>query len=91
MVRLLRNLPPLESPCVQPERARSAVGTKQRCEMVRWLTGYADMNWKVRRACSKLLAGIILTRTADIDMFYDEVAPALVRRFREREENVKVR
>lgn len=49
-----------------------------------------DMNWKVRRACSKLLAAIISTRSADIDMFYEDVAPKLVARFTEREENVKL-
>eukprot|EP00123_Amoebidium_parasiticum_P018557 comp24239_c0_seq1/m.44810 comp24239_c0_seq1/g.44810 ORF comp24239_c0_seq1/g.44810 comp24239_c0_seq1/m.44810 type:complete len:1254 (-) comp24239_c0_seq1:279-4040(-) len=55
--------------------------------------GYSDdedMSWKVRRASAKLLAAIISTRADLLPELYRTVAPRLVARFREREENVKV-
>ncbi|CAG8564545.1 11595_t:CDS:10 [Paraglomus brasilianum] len=49
-----------------------------------------DMSWKVRRSSSKLLAAIIGTRHEILVKLYLEVAPALVSRFNEREESVRV-
>lgn len=49
-----------------------------------------DMSWKVRRASAKCIEGIISTRTDMILDFYSDVSPQLIRRFKEREENVKV-
>jgi len=48
------------------------------------------MSWKVRRSSSKLLAAIIGTRHEILVKLYLEVAPALVSRFNEREESVRV-
>ncbi|KAJ3030650.1 UNVERIFIED_CONTAM: Cullin-associated NEDD8-dissociated protein 1 [Siphonaria sp. JEL0065] len=55
--------------------------------------GYSDdddMSWKVRRASVKTLASIILTRTELVSSFFDNIAPSLVKRFKEREESVRV-
>eukprot|EP00741_Cyanophora_paradoxa_P025544 tig00000383_g24650.t1 len=49
-----------------------------------------DVSWKVRRACAKCLEAIIASRLELIDSFYGQVAPVLIQRFREREENVKL-
>ena len=57
-----------------------------------------DMSWKVRRCAAKLLATLLVTRTADLipstdeggGLAYRRVAPALVDRFHEREENVRL-
>ena len=48
-----------------------------------------DASWKVRRAAAKLTAAIILTQPELLPTIYPQAAPALVARFREREENVK--
>ena len=48
-----------------------------------------DMSWKVRRAAAKCLEAIITTRHELLDDFYTTVSPALIGRFKEREENVK--
>eukprot|EP00127_Corallochytrium_limacisporum_P001356 Clim_evm12s53 gene=Clim_evmTU12s53 len=48
-----------------------------------------DMSWKVRRACAKCLSVIISTRPDLLQQLLDTVAPVLVSRFKEREENVK--
>ena len=48
-----------------------------------------DMSWKVRRAAAKCLESIIATRHDMIEDFYRELSPALISRFKEREENVK--
>ncbi|KAL3888576.1 hypothetical protein ACJMK2_001063 [Sinanodonta woodiana] len=48
-----------------------------------------DMSWKVRRAAAKCLAAIIATRHEMLSDFYRIVSPALISRFKEREENVK--
>ncbi|KAG9293713.1 hypothetical protein G9A89_019050 [Geosiphon pyriformis] len=49
-----------------------------------------DISWKVRRSSSKLLAAIIGTRHEILSQLYLQVAPALVQRFKEREESVRV-
>lgn len=49
-----------------------------------------DASWKVRRASSKLLASVIATRPELLSEMYNTVAPALIRRFSEREESVRV-
>ncbi|KAK6350222.1 hypothetical protein TWF696_006458 [Orbilia brochopaga] len=51
-----------------------------------------DISWKVRRGAAKLLSTIISTRAEDLlkETLYREVAPSLVKRFSEREENVRL-
>ncbi|XP_077518379.1 cullin-associated and neddylation-dissociated 1 isoform X1 [Amblyomma americanum] len=49
-----------------------------------------DMSWKVRRAAAKCLEAVIATRHEMLTEFYRVVSPALIARFKEREENVKV-
>jgi cullin-associated NEDD8-dissociated protein 1 len=49
-----------------------------------------DMSWKVRRSAVKCLSVIITTRPEMLDEMYNRVAPVLIQRFREREENVKL-
>ncbi|ORX60348.1 TIP120-domain-containing protein [Hesseltinella vesiculosa] len=49
-----------------------------------------DMSWKVRRSASKLLSSIIETHADLLAQMYEHVAPALIRRFSEREESVRV-
>lgn len=53
-----------------------------------------DASWKVRRCAAKGLHTIISTRSSgdllDCGMLYGTVAPALVKRFNEREENVRL-
>ena len=49
-----------------------------------------DVSWKVRRAAVKTLTSLIVTRPDLLGEFYQRVAPALVARFREREENVRL-
>ena len=48
-----------------------------------------DMSWKVRRAAAKCLEATIATRHELLQEFYINVSPALIGRFKEREENVK--
>lgn len=48
-----------------------------------------DMSWKVRRAAAKCLESVIATRSELLDDFYKKLSPALISRFKEREENVK--
>ncbi|EDW76056.1 uncharacterized protein Dwil_GK14870 [Drosophila willistoni] len=48
-----------------------------------------DMSWKVRRAAAKCLEVLIATRPELIEDFYRNLSPALIARFKEREENVK--
>lgn len=48
-----------------------------------------DMSWKVRRAAAKCLEAIIVTRHDMLEDFYRNLSPALIARFKEREENVK--
>lgn len=47
------------------------------------------MSWKVRRSAAKCLEAIIATRHEMLHEFYRKVSPALISRFKEREENVK--
>lgn len=52
-----------------------------------------DISWKVRRCAAKLLSTVIRTRASDLledGTLYREVAPALIDRFSEREENVRL-
>eukprot|EP01111_Echinosteliopsis_oligospora_P003334 TRINITY_DN1530_c1_g2_i4.p1 TRINITY_DN1530_c1_g2~~TRINITY_DN1530_c1_g2_i4.p1 ORF type:complete len:1241 (+),score=375.18 TRINITY_DN1530_c1_g2_i4:377-4099(+) len=49
-----------------------------------------DMSWKVRRSATKCLSAIISTRPDMLGEIYTTVAPVLISRFREREENVKL-
>ncbi|XP_049880310.1 cullin-associated NEDD8-dissociated protein 1 [Pectinophora gossypiella] len=48
-----------------------------------------DMSWKVRRAAAKCLESVIATRHELLADMYQTVSPALIARFKEREENVK--
>ncbi|XP_037960682.1 cullin-associated NEDD8-dissociated protein 1 [Teleopsis dalmanni] len=48
-----------------------------------------DISWKVRRAAAKCLESLIFTRTDLVEDFYRNLSPALISRFKEREENVK--
>lgn len=48
-----------------------------------------DMSWKVRRSAAKCLEAIIATRHELLEDFYRSLSPALIARFKEREENVK--
>ncbi|XP_046614715.1 cullin-associated NEDD8-dissociated protein 1 [Neodiprion virginianus] len=48
-----------------------------------------DMSWKVRRAAAKCLEAVVSTRRELLPELYKVVSPALITRFKEREENVK--
>ncbi|XP_077849564.1 cullin-associated NEDD8-dissociated protein 2 isoform X5 [Macaca mulatta] len=48
-----------------------------------------DMSWKVRRAAAKCIAALISSRPDLLPDFHRTLAPVLIRRFKEREENVK--
>ncbi|KAM6161530.1 cullin-associated NEDD8-dissociated protein 2 isoform 2-T2 [Erethizon dorsatum] len=48
-----------------------------------------DMSWKVRRAAAKCLAALLGSRPDLLPDLHHSLAPALVHRFREREDNVK--
>lgn len=48
-----------------------------------------DMSWKVRRAAAKCMTALISSRPDLLSDFHCTLAPALIRRFKEREENVK--
>ncbi|KAL7749659.1 hypothetical protein RI367_004887 [Sorochytrium milnesiophthora] len=55
--------------------------------------GYSDdddLSWKVRRASAKLLSAIAATRPELLAELVRTVGPALIRRFVEREENVRI-
>lgn len=49
-----------------------------------------DMSWKVRRSASKVLCAIIESRSDLLQQIYENVAPVLIARFKEREESVRV-
>ncbi|KAK0550334.1 hypothetical protein OC846_003719 [Tilletia horrida] len=49
-----------------------------------------DVSWKVRRTAAKVLAAAINTRSELLLAFSQTIAPALVARFSEREESVRV-
>ncbi|KAM9409522.1 cullin-associated NEDD8-dissociated protein 2 [Pholidichthys leucotaenia] len=48
-----------------------------------------DMSWKVRRSSIKCLEALISTRHDLLLSFYTSICPALLARFKEREENVR--
>ncbi|KAE8612118.1 hypothetical protein XENTR_v10012731 [Xenopus tropicalis] len=48
-----------------------------------------DMSWKVRRSAAKCLESLISARPDLLQEFHQTAAPALILRFKEREENVK--
>lgn len=51
-----------------------------------------DASWKIRRCAAKTLYAVISTRSGDLldnGILYHKVAPVLVDRFKEREENVR--
>ncbi|XP_076241308.1 cullin-associated and neddylation-dissociated 1 isoform X2 [Calliopsis andreniformis] len=48
-----------------------------------------DMSWKVRRAAAKCLEAVVSSRRELLPDLYKVVSPALISRFKEREENVK--
>lgn len=48
-----------------------------------------DMSWKVRRSAAKCLEAVISTRHELLEEMYKVLSPALIVRFKEREENVK--
>lgn len=48
-----------------------------------------DMSWKVRRSAAKVLSAIIETRSDLLQELYKNVAPALISKFKEREESVR--
>ncbi|KAG8530486.1 uncharacterized protein KY384_004989 [Bacidia gigantensis] len=53
-----------------------------------------DASWKIRRCAAKALFAIISTRSngdlLESGTLYDKIAPVLVKRFKEREENVRL-
>ncbi|KAI9793096.1 MAG: hypothetical protein M1816_000994 [Peltula sp. TS41687] len=53
-----------------------------------------DLSWKVRRCATKVIYTLISTRASgdllENGTLYDKVAPALLERFKEREENVRL-
>lgn len=49
-----------------------------------------DMSWKVRRSAAKCLGAIIVTRPDLLEDLYSKVAPELISRLKEREENVRL-
>ncbi|GAA6010571.1 hypothetical protein JCM10207_007744 [Rhodosporidiobolus poonsookiae] len=49
-----------------------------------------DTSWKVRRSATKLLTSIITTRPDLLSSLYKSVSPALIARFGDREETVRV-
>lgn len=48
-----------------------------------------DVSWKIRRAAAKCLDAIVATRHELINVFYTDLSPILIGRFKEREETVK--
>ncbi|XP_027495949.1 cullin-associated NEDD8-dissociated protein 1-like isoform X2 [Corapipo altera] len=48
-----------------------------------------DISWKVRRAAAKCLEAVVSSRHDLLQDFYRTLSPALISRFKEREENVK--
>jgi len=49
-----------------------------------------DMSWKVRKSSTRCITAIIRTRPERLGHLFETVAPTLVKRFKEREENVKL-
>lgn len=52
-----------------------------------------DSTWKTRRCAAKVLYSLIATRSSDLmnsGILYERIAPALIKHFNEREENVRL-
>jgi len=49
-----------------------------------------DLSWKVRKAATRCISAIIKTRPEKLSHLYELVVPTLIKRFKEREENVKL-
>lgn len=49
-----------------------------------------DTSWKVRRAAAKVLAATVTSRPQELHATFDLIAKPLVRRFKEREETVRM-
>jgi cullin-associated NEDD8-dissociated protein 1 len=57
------------------------------------LSDSEDSSWKIRRCAVKALTALITTRAPDLmesNVLYDRIAPFLIKRFNEREENVRL-
>lgn len=49
-----------------------------------------DLSWKVRKAAARCVSAIVKTRPEKLSHSYDHIVPVLIKRFKEREENVKL-
>ena len=49
-----------------------------------------DISWKVRRASIRLIATTIKSHSSLIVPFYHQISPAFIKRFNDREENVRI-
>lgn len=49
-----------------------------------------DLSWKVRRASAKVFVSLFATQSQLLYKFHQELAPLLIRRLSEREENVRI-
>ena len=49
-----------------------------------------DVSWKVRRAAVKLVSTLMITNPDLLPRFYEGISPLLIKRFGERQENVRI-
>jgi len=49
-----------------------------------------DTSWKVRKAATRCVASIVKTRPDKLNQVFEQVLPVLIKRFKEREESVKL-